>query len=168
MAPVIPCYASENSLLRSRREFASKPLLQRRVFQRRRPRSAPILQNSLLFSLLAGNLDQRRVRSRLPPPPPKLLFFQCFLFRRPGFEIAGHLRRFAAMPIGHAVRRDDFPRAGVGESGPLSLLPIDVVEYQKECAPPPRGGGAHCRCCPIRRSRVPGVARARRAAERSG
>ena len=25
--PVIPCYASENSLLRVRREFASKPLL---------------------------------------------------------------------------------------------------------------------------------------------
>src|ERR1700730_3641326 len=40
MAPVIPCYASENSLLRSRREFASKPLLQRRVFRRRRRRSA--------------------------------------------------------------------------------------------------------------------------------
>src|ERR1700737_693724 len=55
MAPVIPCYASENSLLRSRREFASKPFLQRRVFRRRRRRSAPILQNSLLFSLLAGN-----------------------------------------------------------------------------------------------------------------
>src|ERR1700680_2189944 len=55
MAPVIPCYASENSLLRSRREFASEPLLQRRVFRRRRRRSAPILQNSLLFSLLAGN-----------------------------------------------------------------------------------------------------------------
>src|ERR1700680_2984311 len=55
MAPVIPCYASENSLLRSRREFASNPLLQRRVFRRRRRRSAPILQNSLLFSLLAGN-----------------------------------------------------------------------------------------------------------------
>src|ERR1700730_1190551 len=55
MAPVFPCYASENSLLRSRREFASKPLLQRRVFRRRRRRSAPILQKSLLFSLLAGN-----------------------------------------------------------------------------------------------------------------
>src|ERR1700680_2246574 len=27
MAPVFPCYASENSLLRSRREFASKPLV---------------------------------------------------------------------------------------------------------------------------------------------
>src|ERR1700730_2325937 len=59
MAPVIPCYASENSLLRSRREFASKPLLQRRVFRRRRRRSAPILQNSLLFSLLAGNSRPR-------------------------------------------------------------------------------------------------------------
>src|ERR1700730_9261308 len=55
MAPVIPCYASENSLLRSRREFGSKPLLQRRLFGRLRRRSAPILQNSLLFSLLAGN-----------------------------------------------------------------------------------------------------------------
>jgi hypothetical protein len=31
MAPVFPCYASENSLLRVRREFASKPLLQRRA-----------------------------------------------------------------------------------------------------------------------------------------
>src|SRR5229473_7240871 len=36
-------------------EFASKPLLQRRVFRRRRRRSVPILQNSLLFSLLPGN-----------------------------------------------------------------------------------------------------------------
>ena len=27
MAPVFPCYASENSLLRVRREFSSKPLL---------------------------------------------------------------------------------------------------------------------------------------------
>src|ERR1700693_502465 len=55
MAPVFPCYASENSLLRARRELASKPLLQRCVFRRRSRRSAPILQNSLLFSLLAGN-----------------------------------------------------------------------------------------------------------------
>src|SRR3984893_9061418 len=55
MAPVFPCYASENSLLRVRREFASKPLLQRGLFRQRRRRSAPILQNSLLFSLLAGN-----------------------------------------------------------------------------------------------------------------
>jgi hypothetical protein len=55
---------------------------------------------------------------------------QEFLFRRSGFEIAGHLRGFAAMPIGHAVRRDRFRTAVVGESGQLSLLPIDVVEYQ--------------------------------------
>src|SRR6266498_2632836 len=27
MSPVFPCYASENSLLRARREFASKPVL---------------------------------------------------------------------------------------------------------------------------------------------
>src|SRR5712671_1995037 len=38
------------------------------------------------------------------------------------------------MPIGHAVRRDRFRTAVVGESGPLSLLPIDVVEYQKNAA----------------------------------
>src|SRR5438067_1616138 len=40
-------------------------------------------------------------RVRIPlPPPSKLLNLQCFWFRRARFEIPGHLRRFAAMPIG--------------------------------------------------------------------
>src|SRR5882762_9960582 len=54
MAPVFPCYAAENSLLRVSREFSPKPLLQRGLFRRLRRRSAPILRYSLLFSLLAG------------------------------------------------------------------------------------------------------------------
>src|ERR1700732_4233058 len=75
MAPVIPCFASENSLLRSRREFASKPLLQRRVFRRRRRRSAPILQNSLLFSLLAGNSrPETGSLETAPSAKPEILF----------------------------------------------------------------------------------------------
>jgi hypothetical protein len=60
---------------------------------------------------------------------------QDFWFRRPGFEIPRHLRRFAAMPIGRAVRRDRFRTAVVGETGPLSLLAIDVVEYKTDAAP---------------------------------
>jgi hypothetical protein len=55
---------------------------------------------------------------------------QDFWFGHPGFEITRHLRRCAAMPIGHAIRRDRFRAAVVGETGPLSLLAIDVVEYQ--------------------------------------
>jgi hypothetical protein len=71
-------------------------------------------------------------RRKVPPsPPPKILILQEFLFRRPGFEIAGLLRRFAAMPIGYAARRDRFRTAVVGEAGQLSLLAIDVVECQK-------------------------------------
>ena len=45
----------------------------------------------------------------------------------PGFEIPRHVRRFAAMPIGHTVRRDRFQKAAVGETGALSLLANDVV-----------------------------------------
>jgi hypothetical protein len=63
-------------------------------------------------------------------PLPKLLILQDFWFGRPGFEITGHLRGFGAMPIGHPVRRDRFRTAVVGETGQLSLLAIDVVEYQ--------------------------------------
>ena len=38
---------------------------------------------------------------RIPsPPPPKYLIMQEFPSRRPGFEIARHLRRFAAMRVG--------------------------------------------------------------------
>jgi hypothetical protein len=51
-----------------------------------------------------------------------------FLSQRSGFEIARHLRRFAAVPIGTTLWRDGFRTAAVGETGALSLLAIDVVE----------------------------------------
>src|SRR3954469_23992406 len=88
----------------------------------------PFFHNSLLISLLAGNCVQRRVRSRLFPPPPKRLIYQEFWFRRSRFEIGGHFRRFAGMPIGHASGETHFRAAILGETGRSSLLAIAVVE----------------------------------------
>jgi hypothetical protein len=45
------------------------------------------------------------------------------------------------MRISHAVRRDGFRTVVVSETGPLSLLANDVVEYQNKRGP--REGGPH-------------------------
>src|SRR5258708_4349986 len=66
---------------------------------------------------------------RIPsPPPPKYLILHSFWSRRSGFELPRHVRRFAAMLIGHTLCRDRFRTAVVGETRRLSLLAIDVVE----------------------------------------
>jgi hypothetical protein len=59
-----------------------------------------------------------------PSPPPKCLYLHDFRFRCAGFEIAGQVRRFAAMPIGHTLRRDGFKTAVVGKPARYLSWPL--------------------------------------------
>jgi hypothetical protein len=147
MAPVFPCYASENSLLRSRREFASKPLLQRRVFRRRRRRSAPILQNSLLiwtrdgfrFCPLSQPVSLAPSCRRLPKNPGTPRLSSRKPNRRP--DLSYCFRLIAPTRVGHRIERGCAP---LRRQGLCCVRQRGEVEGE---GTPKRGDISVCPCC---------------------
>src|SRR5258707_15856495 len=65
----------ENSLFNSLGNWPPRPAESLAFWGRERDRQGAKSRNSLFISLLAGNSGQRRVRSRLAPPPSLLRQF---------------------------------------------------------------------------------------------
>ena len=131
---MIRCYEHENSLffeqfslIRAenfpvplRREFGCKSLNLRARADVDLPLDRQDPRNSLLFSLLAGNLPQRPVRSGLrPQPSTKLLII---LIKKPSSTInfRPEKRRFRAVACSAGWRRDGI-RRGVRVGGGENL-----------------------------------------------
>jgi len=104
LAELIPCSGLQNSLLWSAGNSAETPT----VFRPRNRPKARNRENSLYFSLLAGNPAGRRVRGRLAPPPtsPSLRRSPECIRRRP------HL-----FPLFRGLFGQASLRRGTGEPG---------------------------------------------------
>ena len=75
-----------------RREFCCKALNSLADCARKSPQEGRILQNSLFFSLLAGNLGLRQVRWRPRPPPRIPALWEISRFFVESAQLAGFWR----------------------------------------------------------------------------
>jgi hypothetical protein len=89
----------------------------------------PLLRNSLYFSLLAGKLDRRAVRSGLHPPPVSLQY-PSNISRTAGIGgFRGELRDFQQQPVLEKLAGDYFPPDRRG------ILRLAKRQYRSEMGP---------------------------------